>query len=55
MPGNKILVYLLLTGLMVATFICALAISANVYSTTAWLVLLVINLGILFLIMRSGK
>jgi hypothetical protein len=53
-PNNKILVYLLLTALMVVTFICALAIQTNTYSTLAWLILLATNLGILIYILRSG-
>lgn len=53
--SNKILVYLLLTALMVLTFICALAIQTHTYSTLAWLVLLVTNLGILIHIMRAKE
>jgi len=52
-PDNKILSYLFLTGLMVMTFICALAISTNNYSTVAWLLLLAMNLGLLIYILKS--
>ena len=51
-PKNKILTYLLLTALMVVTFICALAINTNTYSTLAWLVLLATNIGLLIKILR---
>jgi len=50
---NKILIHLLLTALMVVTFICALAISTNNYSSIAWLVLLAVNLGLLINILRN--
>jgi len=35
------------------TFICALAISTNNYSTVAWLLLLAMNLGLLIYILKS--
>jgi len=47
---NKIVTYLLLTALMVITFISAIAINNGVFSLFAWLLLLVMNLGILFFI-----
>jgi len=49
-PGNKIIIYMLLTALMVITFTCAIAISNNFFSTAAWLILLILNLGILIYI-----
>lgn len=52
-PKNKIMSYLGLTALMVVTFVCAIAISTSTYSTIAWLVLLVLNLGLLFYILTS--
>jgi hypothetical protein len=52
-PKNKILTYLLLTALMVVTFVCALAINTNTYSIIAWLVLLTTNVGLLINILRD--
>ena len=50
--GNKIVQYLLVTALMVITFICAIAISRQIQATVAWFVLLGLNLGALLLISR---
>lgn len=47
-PRNKIVTYLLLTTLMVITFMCAVAISNGFFSMVAWAILLIMNLGILF-------
>ncbi len=47
-PKNKIVIYLLLTALMVITFTSAIAISKGFFSMFAWLILLIMNLGILF-------
>lgn len=47
-PENKIVIYLLLTALMVITFTAAIAISKGFFSMFAWLILLIMNLGILF-------
>ena len=52
-PENKILTYLVLTALMVATFICAIAINTNTYNTFAWIILLLMNLGLLVYILRK--
>ena len=49
---NKIVAYLLLTALMVATFICAVAISHRYHSAIAWTILLVMNLGLLVYLLR---
>jgi len=38
---------MLLTALMVITFVSAIAISNGVFSLFAWLLLLIMNLGIL--------
>ncbi len=46
-PKNKIIIYMLLTALMVITFVSAIAISNGVFSLFAWLLLLIMNLGIL--------
>ncbi|GMR05439.1 MAG: hypothetical protein BMS9Abin25_0014 [Gammaproteobacteria bacterium] len=46
-PKNKIITYMLLTALMVITFIVAIAISNGFFSLFAWLILLIMNLGIL--------
>lgn len=47
-PENKIIIYLLLTALMVITFTAAIAISKGFFSMFAWLILLILNLGMLF-------
>lgn len=52
-PENKIVTYLLLTALMVLTFICATAISNNYFPGLAWSALLLINLGVLVYISRK--
>ena len=50
---NKILAYLVITALMVVTFMCALAINTGTYSTAAWLVLLGMNLALLIYLLRE--
>lgn len=50
---NKIVSYLLLTGIMVITFICAIAISHSYYSAAAWLVLITMNLIVLVYLLRK--
>jgi hypothetical protein len=50
---NKIVLYLFLTALMVVTFVCALLITSTRFGTIGWLTLLVINLGMLFTILRK--
>lgn len=50
---NKIVSYLIITGIMVVTFICAVAINKNVNSNIAWAVLFVINLATLVYILRA--
>lgn len=52
-PPQKIIFYLIFTAVMVITFISAMAISKNIYSAIAWLVLLVINLGGLVYLLRK--
>lgn len=52
-PGNKIITYMLLTALMVITFTSAIAISNGFFSAGAWLVLLIVNLGILIYLLRK--
>lgn len=52
---NKIVTYLLMTALMVVTFVCAIAISHDFYSGIAWLVLLASNVGILVYLSMSTK
>jgi hypothetical protein len=49
---NKIVVYLLITALMVITFICAVAISNNYFSVVAWIVLITMNLAVLIYLLR---
>lgn len=51
-PPNKIIAYLLLTALMVATFACVLVINNTSFGWLGWLVLLVLNLGILAYLLR---
>jgi len=50
---NKIVLYLLLTALMVVTFVCTLLITNTRFGTIGWLTLLVVNLGMLFTILRK--
>lgn len=52
-PPNKIITYLLLTALMVATFACALVINNTSFGWLGWLALLVMNLGILGYLLRA--
>lgn len=49
---NKVVAYLALTAVMVVTFICAIAINTNTYSTLAWWVLLIMNLGVLIYLLK---
>jgi len=50
---NKIISYLLLTALMVVSFASAMVINHTSYGSLAWIVLLIINLGILIFILRK--
>ena len=50
---NKIVLYLLLTALMVVTFVSALLITSTRFGMIGWLTLLVINMGVLFTILRK--
>ena len=50
---NKIITYLIVTAMMVVTFISAVAISKNFYSAIAWLVLFVMNLCALIYLLRK--
>lgn len=51
-PPGKIVTYLLLTALMVASFTCAMVINNTAYGGIGWVVLLVLNLGILGYLLR---
>ena len=50
---NKIISYMLLTALMVVSFASAMVINHTEYGSLAWIVLLIINLGILIYILRK--
>lgn len=55
MFDNKVVAYLVLTAVMVVTFICAIAINTDTYSIVAWLILLAINIGLLVFISKTEK
>lgn len=50
---NRIIAYMVVTAVMVVTFICAIAISKGFYSATAWVVLLGMNLSLLIYLSRK--
>jgi hypothetical protein len=50
---NKIITYLMVTAMMVTTFICAIAINNDYYVVVAWSVLLTMNIGALIYLLRK--
>lgn len=52
-PENKIISYLLLTALMVATFVCALMIINTAHGTLGWVGLLLLNLGVMAYLLKK--